>query len=285
MGSSIKRYGSLATAILVVSLLGVGTGASNFDAGTSADAGNTRSAALNLAGFGSYNGYLASNDVDWYRLAANHSSPVCISATGTGDSVQAIGLTVTSAYAERAVTTKYAPGALGRLAIAAPSLKEVHYDVSTTVLGSAGQGAYTFTLERTPLPSASAGDALSGTDASDNLTSALTVSVPCFGGHLSVLSTVIDARDIFALTAAEPGVLLYSLSTAGDVQPITLTVRNASGAAMGTTLTSAGLATVEVPAAGSYYLEVSRQGGSVSEMGYMVGAVFGPPSSTCRPQC
>lgn len=250
------------------------------DAGSGRDAGNTKSDALYLPKYGSFEGDLASaSDDDWYWRPDLRDEPVCVSATFQPDGAVKTTLRLSTPKGTRTVTTSTPAGGTNSMGIAVPSL----YLSRVAVLdGPAAITHYGFSLAPSSLPSPSAGDAGLGIDAGSTVATALPTSDPCVGGNLAVTAGITDT-DLYAIAVSPGETLYYSIaSTSADV---VAKLTDASGQLLGPAAGPGDLVGVYLPDGGTYYMSASSS--SVTSVPYVLGLIAGaePPTSPCRPYC
>lgn len=280
-------------AILMASLVAIAGTAmadhSTDDAGSGRDAGNTKDAAMVLAGYGAYTGYLGPRDWDWFRVDAPTLGPRCIQVDASGDNNDTVRLGVDSPDRTRTLTGKFPAGGSTTLAIAAPSVTRTHFDITASgnLPGSgdpARPGHYDFNLREVRVPAANVGDAFTGGDAGNEIGKATPLTAACSGGRIDPVRTLGDTRDVYSVTVGHGQALTYSFAVANDPGALTLALVDASGAAVGPTLRSGEMASLALPA-GTYYLNIAATSITIDDVGYVLGIVLGPPESGCRPQC
>lgn len=279
------------TAIAIAATLFAATAwaASANDAGSGADAPDTRAEALAVP-LGSHEGNLSPRDVDWYSVAASASSPVCVSATHHAHSNQTVTFSTTSASGEpkdtRTVVREDETRAMG---FATTSLERVHYGIEPSDNDPnqgdpARPGGYGFSLATQGPSSLSSGDALTGGDAGATTDGALPLDAGCTGGTLRALTGLGDDRDVYAFTADAGDLVWYSLGAATGAA-IELELLDAAGDPVGLAIGAGDAAGYYVPDGGSFYLATSTT--SLDDLSYLIGITIGPdpPGSGCRPYC
>lgn len=288
-----RRALALAAFLIAASIHAAADHKASDDANLGVDAGNTKDAASRLSGYGSYTGYLTPRDWDWYRVDSAAATPRCVQATASGENNDTMRLTLDSPSRTRSLTTRFPGGGSGTLAIAAPDLTTTFFDITASPNSAnsgdpARPGHYGFTLASTGIPAPNAGDALTGSDAGNSLGEATPAPGPCFGGRISPLATLGDARDVYSVQAKAGEAITYSFATRADAPaPLVLALVDASGTSIGPTIYTGEIASVTVPTTGTYYLSASRANIGAEEIGYIIGIVIGPPDpgNPCRPTC
>lgn len=253
------------------------------DAGLGIDAGDTASTATTLAGFGTYQGWLAGGDKDWYQIPNLPGVARCYSTSSSSQLASRLLLEVDSGAITYSTATQNAAGGASVTAIAVPSASKLR--VLREPLTSQPMG-YGFTPAELSLPSTSAEDALSGLDAGGAIGSALAITPGCVAGRIAP-ARLGDVDDYYSIPMQAGQQLTYSFATTTSGTPLSLSLRDPSGSLVGTALTSGGLATYTAPTSGTYYLQTGATGVGFDEEGYFVGVVIGPPDpgNGCRPTC
>lgn len=255
-----------------------------------ADAGNTQATATVLPGWGTYSGYLAPRDWDWYAVNDASAAPRCIQADVWGENNNTARITVESPSGVRNSTGVVPAGGSRTFAIAVPSLSRTYFDITASPNSPnsgdpARPGAYRFTLSSIGVPAPGVGDALTGSDAGNDISRATPTSSNCVGGRLSPVLNMADLRDVYAVSVGPNQSLTYGFGATGAPGDAALSLLNADGTTAGPTLVSGQRAYVEVPE-GTYYLSVSLASISTEDLGYVISWIPGPPDPNgCRPYC
>lgn len=253
-------------------------GSNDNDAGSGADAGNVRSAALLVEYGQTYAGRVRGSDIDWYEANVGSSGVTCVemTATSSAPSYFAFGQ-------ENAAGTTSSPILLGAGTTAKGGIAGALPLASTLRVARAqadgGPGYYDFRFARSTITSG--GDGGSSNDAGGSAAEAMPITPGCLSGHLSAIGSL-DMKDIYQISVAPGEVVTYSL--ASNTGGHTLSLLNAAGDVVGPVLETGQRATVALPTSGSYYLAAQRTT-AVGDVGYLVGAVVGPDPTGCRPYC
>lgn len=257
---------------------------------SSVDAGDTKETATLLPGWGSHGGYLSPRDWDWYKVEEPSPAPRCIEATYWGENNDTARITVESPDRTREASVRVPAGATRTLALAVPALSRAYFDVTASPNDPnrgdpARPGAYTFTLSRTGVPAPGAGDALTGSDAGNDIGRATPVTGSCIGGRLSPLMGMGDLRDVYAVQVGHSQSLTYGFGATGAPGDATLSLLAVNGSSVGPTLVSGERASVALPE-GTYYLSAARANVGIEDIGYVISWIPGPPDPNgCRPYC
>lgn len=234
-----------------------------------------------LPGLGTYTGYLSASDTDWY--AAKPTGLLCVETSVTPEIGVNVALPLDGDASARELATRASAGTTTTFGSTLTDLRKVSLGLSPVAAGQ--QGGYQFSLKTVSIPSLSAGDALSGTDAGNTLATALATTSPCIGGHLTTLSGAQDLADHYRLQGTAGQVLTLSFAAAGGAaSPLRLSVLDSAGSVIGTVIASGQAASVTLPSTGTYYVSTSSET-PVEDEGYLFGMMLGPPESGCRPQC
>lgn len=273
-GSILRRFGLFVAILLLPGALGA-TG--NIDATLNADASNVRDPASALSALGTYQGTLAPDDVDWFRVNTTASGPQCVDLAFSGASAKVM-LEHEANGVVRAVhtTTK---DLSGKAAIAAPTGGSIYFGGAH--LSSTSSATYSISTSARGLASRSTGDAMSGGDAGSSPVGALSVSPGCIGGFLSTN----DLRDVYAVNIPSGHGLVYTFAAPG-VAPLRAAILDAAGREIAS-ITSGGLGTFQPPSGGIYYVAVQSEATNIVDEPYLLGLTVGPPDpgSSCRPYC
>lgn len=216
------------------------------DAGSGGDAGDSPDAAYELPGPDVYAGSLSdSNDVDWYRLPATGSGPVCVSAVVTGSiygqtSLQVVGSDV---YVD---ADKMRPGDTVSMGFMLAAPEDLFFSVrpdDATVGGDYDFELQVYDLAELP------GENADG-DAGNSLETATPLPTGCFAGGLN--SAEGDPADYFTFRGFDGQTFLFSLATLDNLEltlydPAGQAVASASGTSvLEHTLEEAGTWTVGI---------------------------------------
>ena len=279
------------TIALLLSLVLLPTGiAGGYDAGTGADAGNSRAAATPIA-YGAYSGYVASQyDVDWYR-APGAAEPICVSGSIRAlDNPERVAFGLERSGGATLSTFAVAAGATRAFGMAgnganASVLGVGSLDDNNGAGVPSRPGAYEFSLQRVASAPRSAQDALTGMDASDSLAGASAASGSCIQGRLDPTSKLGgDNVDVYRIQAAPGDAITFSLAAAQGA-PISLALLDGAGNVVATVAADA-VTTYTTSSGGTFYLSASRTSmTSVEDLAYLIGTVVGPPGPPCRPNC
>lgn len=267
--------------VLAIATLATAQSSGSLDGGLVTDAGNTLASALTLSSFGSYSGRLTGDDTDWYAVR-EAALAQCVSLETTTVSAAASILALDTGSGLKTTSTYLPAGGKARLVLASP------YTGAYAGLDNVqGTQDYGFTLKTVGIPAASVGDALSGLDAGNHLSTALATSAGCIGGRLSSLQAAGDVADVYAVAAAAGDVVTYSLVSGSSGGALRLRLLDAAGNLLGPILAPGGVGAVQVPSSGTYFLSVTQDSFGSDDVGYVMGAGIGPPDpgSSCRPNC
>lgn len=230
------------------------------DAASGMDAGNTSSAAMPLA-YGSYAGNLTLGDADWFAFPAT-SAPACLRASvgslhamrvgvGADPGIDLVGGLQEGIFQ---TTLAVAPGAqrLGMLPDESP------WDVVSV-------GPYAFALDvRSPAVLADDGDV---------------VPADCFGAALKDDHVDVDS---FFFDANEGDIAVYSAAVGQG--SLSVAIKDASGAIVGSFVPSGSAGQVTIPVDGTYTLTTVGRATGGNQL-YTAALVVGPEPSGCRPYC
>lgn len=252
------------------------------DANLGVDAGNTVGSAAALPGFGSYSATLGPSDVDWYKVSTIASGPRCYSATSSSEQPARLGARFETATHSYNAVTRNAAGASAVSAIAV-SQGGTFYMMRESATNQ--PTSYPFTLSEVTLPSVSAEDALTGTDAGSSLSTAIPISPGCTAGRLA-LSRLNDATDFYSFPLSANQQVTYAFA-ADAASPVKLALVDAAGNVLVPGIAPGGMATFTAPADGTYYLRAGADQQTFDEAAYFLSLVVGPPDpgNGCRPQC
>ena len=245
------------------------------DAGTGADAGNSRAAAtpVNLAI--KYGGGASGSDIDWYATSVPASGASCVETRVHAENPMyfALGAEVADSTVSAPIRVNASEEGVAGIAGQTPLTATLR---ARRVPYTDSQTNYDFRLDRIGIPSGNL-DGPTGVDAGDSASTAMPISFGCTGGHLAML----DLRDVFALQLPAGRVLTYSL--AANSGGFSLALLDSIGNAVGPALDPGQVATASPPS-GTYYLSAQRSAG-VTDVGYVIGALAGPEPTGCRPLC
>lgn len=269
-------------AVLVVvsfTLPSVGSLVQGADAGTGRDAPDVRPAALAIE-YGMFDGILAGNDSDWYRVESYSSSPVCVSTSVTTDHAAVESLQLTRADGgSLTIPLTLSAGVADIAGLAAPSMSRATLGLSQT---SPLSNVYDFQFAATTVPEAGLGDALTSEDAGATSDAALPVDPGCVGGRLETVLGIVDEIDLYSLQVAAGETLYYSVAATG---PVTLQLLDTNSQVVGNVIGSGEAAGFYAPDGGTFYLAAQRSS-PTTNVGYLVGVAAGPdPGNGCRPYC
>lgn len=261
------------------------------DAGTTADAGNTKDTAMVLAGFGSYKSYLSPRDHDWYRVDSGATTPRCVTATMTPENNASMQLQLELGAKTYTAARVIPKGQTGTIAFAVPALDRTFVNATPAQNDPnkgdpARPGHYDFTLASLATMQAKPTSAITGEDdAGNTLSSAAPLTFGCASGRSDPLTGFGDPADVYKFALYPGETLTYSFAQTGSIG-LELRLLDEAGNQLGA-ITSGGVSTYTVPmssTSSSYYLSVVRLDSTADAVGYLIGT-YGPPSSTCRPQC
>lgn len=267
------RYSRSAALIVALAFTSGAIATTANDAGSGADAGNNRGLALALAAFGSYEGALGADDVDWYKRVEASSGPSCVSATVTPSSDVLQALRVGNATATRTLQLSAPAGTTTKGGLAIDGLER-------TLLGLSGApSTYSFALSHSK-PTLS-GDGSSGRDAGATLVNAVPIGAGCTSGSLH--GALLDHADVYAIELLAGETLYYSLASSASSFQVALS--DSAGQLLGPVTTAGETVGVYIPSDGTFYLTASTS--SESSLMYFLGVVEGPDPSGpgCRPYC
>lgn len=288
MSVSPRRMAVLIATLFLV--LPSALAASENDAGSGGDAGNSRATATSIA-FGAHSGYVNSKtDRDWYR-APGASEPSCVRGTLTplDNPAQAwFGLergSSASLGGVRAPVGSTASFGMSGAAYSAAVLGISALDDNSGAGTPARPGRYDFSLERVAFAPRSSHDALSGSDASGTIQGAMQVSSGCIQGHLATTVNLLgDNADVYSVAVKANETVTFSLAAALDA-PIALSLVDAAG----NTLAKAGpdgAASYTTPTDGVLYLSAARTStASTFPIDYIVGLIVFEMPPPCSPNC
>lgn len=268
----------LLVAILAASSVVADGGYHENDAGSGADAGDTRASATPIALGATYGSTAWFNDTDWFVSSVPSSNPACITARVHADAPTYFALGAESGDETAIAAVRVTSGEEGILGVAGQTPLTTALRVHRAP-SSSWYPSNDFRLDRSSIP-ATNGDGLGGaSDAGDSTSAAMPIGPGCTGGHLALTS--VDVRDMFAIQIPAGRVVTYSF--AATVPGISLGLVDAVGNAVGPALEPGEVATASPPS-GTYYLSAQRSTG-VGDIGYLVGVIVGPEPSGCRPYC
>lgn len=255
------------------------------DAGSGKDAPGLVANAYELPDYGTYSGYMTTEDRDAYRHTRTHEGPTCISTRATAMPTGDVVLNVTSGGSSRAAYAAFGPGKDTRLAFSAPS------SVASSLLFRNGDpadaGDYQFSLSALTADAITRDAGTSGIirDAPHMLSDAVAITAGCFGGKLST-GDAADIRDAFRFegVTGATAVLSFAQTTSTNLAQMTLVAPDGTSLAR---LASGAVEAVTLPTDGTYYLSVSIPVSmSTTSTTYLVGFIDGPPDEhPCRPSC
>jgi len=261
----------------VLLIPGAFSAAGNIDATLNTDASNVRDPASVLASLGTYQGTMAPDDVDWYRVDAASTGPQCVDFSFSGASARVM-LEHEANGVVRAVHTA-TRDLSGKAAVAAPSGGAIYFGGAH--LSSTTTATYSISTAARGIGSRATGDASSGTDAGSSPVSALAVGQGCIGGFLGSN----DLRDVYAINVPSGAGIVYTFATTSSA-PLRASVLDAAGNEVGS-IVSGGLGTFNPPSGGIYYVSVQSDATGILDEPYLLGLTVGPPDpgSSCRPYC
>lgn len=255
------------------------------DAGSGKDAPGQMAKAYELPAYGTYSGYLTTEDRDAYRHTRTHEGPTCISTHASAVPTGEVALNVSSAGSWRAAYAAFGPGKDTRLAFAAPST------VASSLVFHNGDpadaGTYEFSLSALTPDGVTRDSGTSGIirDAPHMLADAVEVAAGCLGGRLST-GDAMDVRDAFRFdaVAGATAVLSFAQTTSTSIAQMSLVAPDGTTVAR---LMSGDVEAVALPSDGTYYLSVSIPlSMSTTSTTYLIGFIDGPPDEhPCRPSC
>lgn len=270
------RLTLLALFLALISTTAAADAGGQNDAGTGADAGNTRAMATPVSIGASYlNNKLRVDDVDWYAADVPAPGLACIRARGTAGGPTYFALGVESPGVTRSAPFYVDAGRESTGGVA--GLTPMTATLRVAQARADGATKYNFSLERVSIPQPG-GDAGSYSDAGETPSTAIPVSPGCLGGNLEGL----DIKDTYALAVGEGEAVTYTLASASNT--LRLTLVDAVGNALGPSIAPGEIASVSFAAPSTVYL-TSAQTSSVSSTNYAVGSIVGPDPAGCRPMC
>ncbi|HLE96882.1 MAG TPA: hypothetical protein VI997_05875 [Candidatus Thermoplasmatota archaeon] len=265
------------------------------DAGSGGDAGDTPTTALELPEYGSYQGAQNSpKDADWYALHPPSASetPICVSATVSGDAFSDVTLTVDDGDGSvRSVAARTGdPTVTSVLAIASRAGASTSVGFVPVPNPSGGNptrpGGYAFDIRAVTAAHAMTGDGGTGSDASSVLGTATPVDGGCVAGTLRAG----DQQDVFSFRGYRSQVATLSLFDTVD-STARLSLIGPDGSTI-TSVPSRSMTAVALAEDGTYYLSVARSTSiplSASappvEVPYAIGLGLDPKPPPCAPGC
>lgn len=254
----------------------------NDDAGTGTDAGETRATAL-VMGFGASYGSMNPSDVDVFSAPVG-SGPECVALSASANNPAYAALTLTRDGDERTSVLALSPGATAATGIVRGTRDGTFVRFAPVPNASVITGYQFQVSAMTGYADPSTGDALSLGDAGQVVSEALQAPGPCFGGRLT-RTDFLDTKDAYLVPARAGETIRYSLATSIPAMGAQLTLLDARGAAIGSTVTANGVGEAVAPTDGTYVLMMSSSSTSTRDLDYLVGWGSGPDPNGCRPYC
>lgn len=255
------------------------------DAGTRADASDSRADPTPLASYGSYLGNLSAlGDADWYSLpgGASFAGPYCVEAEVAGAVAANLTLAVDAGFARHEVTRRVPPlRELSRIGIALPPVDPPLAGLTADGPVGAAGGSYALSVRAFHDDDFGPGDAGTGGDAPGTLAGAPLLPRACIAGALN--GSAGDERDVIAFEAQMGERFVLSFLAVGLGATPRLEVLDAAGLAL-LTLDNTTLDVFEAPATGVYYLSPTTSA-SGSAAWWAVGVTDDAGGQGCRPMC
>lgn len=285
---TLRRIGVMMA--LVVVTVGIGSAVPLGDAGTGKDAGDRPGQATELSDEGTYDGVLVPpGDADWYTLTSSKDRPRCYQAMVGGGALADVILSLDPGLVD-ATTRPIAPGLTLDLGIAAPAASQVFLGLepretpAPSDQAPSSSGPYRFDLQTLDLDALGPGDGGTGVDAGAEMSDAINVTSPCFGGHVGKSG---DHRDTYTFTIGEDEQLTASLTQSDDERVIKAALLSPSGDNE-THLTSGEITELTTDEAGTWALSLWTSPSDQADISvdYLVGlTINGPEPPPCRPTC
>lgn len=243
------------------------------DAGSGADAGDSPTGAMALS-YGSFEANQTFGDRDWFAFPPA-STPACLSASAIAAHPMRVDVVVASAAVGSILDET---GLFETVLAVRPASIHLGVVPDDAPWDALSVGPYAFSLD--VAPPVLVGDRQHD-DAGGTRATAEDLPGACFSGVFQADGPDVD---VYAFQASAGERLTYSLATSSSAEA-SVSIRNASGIAVGAAVPSGGAGTIAVPETGTFYVRVESARLDESAP-YAAALAVGPdPGSGCRPMC